>query len=74
MPEPVGDSLASKALDPDTLDDILYLSRTGELSELQSLLSTTSPSSPSSVLASAVDAASGNSALHMAAANGHTGM
>lgn len=65
-------------LDADTIDDILYLARVGDLSELQSLLSappvSDSPAAISSLLAAAADAATGNSPAHYAAANGHTGM
>ena len=61
----------------DQIDDLLYLARLGEISELKAgidlfakSLSTTS----STVLNAAVDNDSGNGLLHMAAANGHTGL
>ncbi|EKG19059.1 hypothetical protein MPH_03749 [Macrophomina phaseolina MS6] len=64
------------ALSEDELDDLLYLARANETQDLpqylQQLSQTHAPSSPADVLVAAVDPASGNSALHYAAANGHT--
>ena len=63
-------------LDPDTIYDLLLLARTGETSELQNTLSHLAKSlstTPSTLLLSSIDPDSGNSTLHMASANGHTG-
>ena len=63
-------------LDPDTIDDLLFLARTGETSELTDTLSHLANShttTPSTLLPSCIDPDSGNSTLHMASANGHTG-
>ncbi|KAK6356819.1 hypothetical protein TWF718_001160 [Orbilia javanica] len=61
-------------LDEDTIDDLLYFSRTGELSDLKETISELSKSLNRYSLeipASAVDPYSGNTCLHMAAANNH---
>ena len=60
----------------DQIDDLLYLSRTGETPELRAtidLLAENLCCMPSTIINSAVDPASGNGLLHMASANGHTG-
>lgn len=61
----------------DQIDDLLYLARLGETTDLKAGidlfakgLSTTS----SIILTAAVDNDSGNGLLHMAVANGHTGL
>ena len=62
-------------LDPDTIDDLLFLARTGETSELTDTLAHLATSlsiTPSTLLLSCIDPDSGNSTLHMASANGHT--
>jgi hypothetical protein len=64
------------ALDEDSVDEILYLARANEASELEQFLNTLSTqiSRPKDqIVAEAVDSYSQNSALHYAAANGHTG-
>lgn len=64
-------------LDPDTIDDILYFARTNSLADLTELLSTTATSlstNSTAILLAAIDPDTGNSALHMASANGHTGI
>lgn len=65
------------SLTEDEIDDLLYLARANETQDLPAYLAELSQTRPGSshadVLVSAVDAASGNSALHYAAANGHTG-
>ncbi|KAF3319182.1 hypothetical protein TWF173_003632 [Orbilia oligospora] len=61
-------------LDEDTIDDLLYFSREGELSDLKETISELSKSLNRYSLeipASAVDPYSGNTCLHMAAANNH---
>ena len=63
-------------LDPDTIDDLLFVARTGETSELTDTLShlaTSLSTTPSTLLLSCIDPDSGNSTLHMASANGYTG-
>ncbi|MCJ1358078.1 MAG: hypothetical protein MMC33_008076 [Icmadophila ericetorum] len=62
-------------LSEDEIDDILYSARTNDQPFLKSMLSELSTkfkSSQLSILQSAVDLESANTALHMAAANGHT--
>lgn len=59
-------------LDPDIIDDILYFARTNSITDLTDVLSTTATSA--AILQAAIDPDTGNSALHMASANGHTGM
>ena len=64
------------SLSEDTIDDLLYFSRTADADALQATLNGVSKdlaAPPHDILAAAVDAESGNTALHMAAANGHTG-
>ncbi|KAF8472026.1 ankyrin repeat-containing domain protein, partial [Kalaharituber pfeilii] len=66
-------------LDPDTIDDLLYFSRTNDLPELLSTLSEIRASlalpadadTDAGILCAAVDPESGNTVVHMAAANGH---
>ena len=65
------------SLDEDTIDDILYFTRTSDLSSLEAALSTTSQTLavlPYYALYLVVDPHTGNTPLHMAAANGHIGM
>ena len=64
-------------LNADQTDDLLFLARLGETADLKAdvgflakSLSTTS----GTILSAAVDKNSGNGLLHMAAANGHTGL
>jgi uncharacterized protein len=62
------------SLDEEATDDLLYLTRAGDLSELTSLLDTlsTTHSVPGhNILLAAIDSASLNTPLHYAAANGH---
>lgn len=62
-------------LNEDTLDDILYFARANETDDLLSLLSAladTNKTSPMIVLSSAIDKESGSTAIHYAAANGHS--
>lgn len=64
-------------LSEDELDDLIYCARVGELSEFCGDiegLCTREKCSLVDILESAVDAESGNGALHMAAANGHSGI
>lgn len=70
-------------LSPDTIDDLIYSARIGDLAALQediSAASTNSSSSQAVVIASAVDSApeaeggSGSCLLHFPAANGNIGM
>jgi len=64
-------------LDPDIIDDILYFARTNSITDLTDVLSTTAISlstTSAAILQAAIDPDTGNSALHMASANGHTGM
>ncbi|KAK6509731.1 hypothetical protein TWF481_004461 [Arthrobotrys musiformis] len=61
-------------LDEDITDDLLYFSRTNELSDLKETITTLSTSLnryPLEISAAAVDEYSGNTCLHMAAANNH---
>jgi glutamate mutase epsilon subunit len=65
------------ALDEDSIDEILYLARANEVTELDSFLSQVSAQTKQTkadILSAAVDQYSKNSALHYAAANGHSGM
>ncbi|KPI36454.1 Ankyrin repeat-containing protein P16F5.05c [Cyphellophora attinorum] len=62
------------SLDEEATDDLLYLTRAGDVSELTSLLtslSTTHSVPAHTILLSAVDPTSLNTPLHYAAANGH---
>lgn len=69
----------SLPLSEEDIDDLLYFARTDSLSDLQESLSSFSTSTstlspslpPSQLLSLAVDPSTGNSALHMASANGH---
>ena len=64
-------------LDEDAIDEVLYLARANESAELEayvSELSAQTKRSKADVFAAAIDPYSKNSALHYAAANGHTGM
>ena len=66
----------SLVISEDIIDDILYFSRTADIEELQATLNGVSKelaAPPHDVLVAAIEPESGNSALHMAAANGHTG-
>lgn len=70
-------STATVQLSEDTIDDILYCARAGLTSDLQEAISelcTSGTHTPAAVLSAAVDSNTGNTALHMAAANGHDGM
>ena len=63
-------------LSEDQIDDLLYLARTGETSDLKAAIEAFAKNlsaSPTTILAAAVDPSNGNSLLHMASANGHTG-
>lgn len=64
-------------LTEDEIDDILYCARANEISELQECISEISTKydglDKSKVVAEAVDADSGNNALHFAGANGLLG-
>ncbi|KAI9707590.1 MAG: hypothetical protein M1836_000551 [Candelina mexicana] len=62
-------------LSEEDLDDILYFCRAGELEILENHLARLSDDNDASrqdIIFAAFDASSGNSMLHMAAANGHT--
>jgi len=64
-------------LSEDEIDDLLYYSRTGDLQEFSTLsdeLCKREQTNLSDLLIGAKDPYNGNGALHMAAANGHTGM
>ena len=70
-PAPIPTSLA---LDEETIDDLLYETRAGDLSSLTTLLttlSTTNSQPQSHILLAAVDFISRNTPLHYAAANNH---
>jgi uncharacterized protein len=61
------------SLSEDTIDDLVYLARAGELDELKTeitTLTTTQSCPASTILLSAIDLASGNTLLHYPAANG----
>src|SRR4051812_21159126 len=61
-------------LTEDEIDDLLYFSRTAELSDLSSTitaLSSTHNRYALEIIGAAIDPYSGNTCLHMAAANGH---
>lgn len=68
---------ARLTLSEDEIDDVLYLARANETQDLpqylQELSQSHAGSLPADILVAAVDSQSGNSALHYAAANGHTG-
>ena len=64
-------------LTTDQIDDLLYLARVGETTDLKTatdLFAKNLSTTPTTILAAAVDKDSGNGLLHMAAANGHTGI
>jgi uncharacterized protein len=64
-------------LSEDEIDDLLYYSRTGDLQEFSTLsdeLCKREHTNLSGLLIAAKDPNTGNGPLHMAAANGHTGM
>lgn len=64
----------SPSLNEDTIDDLIYLARAGELEELKSTISSLATEKKclgSEVLSATVDTASGNSLLHYPAANGN---
>ncbi|MCJ1284480.1 hypothetical protein MMC26_003812 [Xylographa opegraphella] len=64
-------------LSPDTIDDVLYFARTNSVSDLSDLLHSTAityNTTPSTILVNAYDPDTHNGPLHMAAANGHTGV
>lgn len=64
-------------LDEDAVDEILYLARANEATELESFLSeiaAQSKKSKAELLTAAADQHSKNTALHYAAANGHSSM
>ena len=70
------DRMAPK-LEEDEIDDLLYLARTGEREEFEVLkneLCTREKVTEVELLEAARDEESGNGVLHMAAANGHSGM
>ncbi|KAB2578170.1 putative ankyrin repeat containing protein yar1 protein [Lasiodiplodia theobromae] len=73
---PATNNPASLALTEDEVDDLLYLARANETQDLpqylQELSQSHAGSSTADIVVAAVDEASGNSALHYAAANGHT--
>ena len=59
------------------IDDLLYLARVGDTTDLKTttdLFAKSLSTTPTTILAAAVDKDSGNGLLHMAAANGHTGI
>ena len=63
-------------LSEDSIDDLLYLARTGATSELQTtlaLLADTHKINPTTILSQATDTYTGNGLLHMASANNHIG-
>ena len=65
------------ALAEDELDDILYFSRIGDLKEVKGAIENSAKQANVSlhdILLAAVDESSGNGPLHMASANGHTGL
>ena len=70
-------SVEGPGLDEDTIDDILFFARTNDLPELRAALTAAASASDLSqraILQRAIDAETGNTASHMAAANGHVGM
>ena len=72
MPTPILSNLTT-----DQIDDLLYLARIGETADLMTtvdLFAKTLSTTPDTILTAAVDEDSGNGLLHMAAANGHTGL
>ena len=70
-------SVSNHSLADDQVDDILYLTRTGQFADLQTLLGTltqTTKSARIDIIRAAVDQQTGNTPLHMACANGHIGV
>lgn len=68
--------IATPQLDEDTVDDLLYSARTGDLTGLQSDIETLSAKHDCSalpVVSAAIDEYSGNTLIHYASANGHSG-
>lgn len=64
-------------LNADQIDDLLFLARLGETADLKAdvgILAKSLSTTPGTILSAAVDKNSGNGLLHMAAANGHTGL
>ncbi|KAF3919038.1 hypothetical protein ABW21_db0201570 [Orbilia brochopaga] len=65
---------APPTLDEDSIDDLLYFARTGELDDLKATIKELAKSLNRyaiEIAAAAVDSYSGNTCLHMAAANNH---
>lgn len=65
-----------KKLPEDSIDDILYYARAGESDDLLEVLGQLKSQlglSEEAILLAALDENTGNSALHMSAANGHAG-
>lgn len=62
-------------LSEDDIDDVLYYARANESQELLNTLENLSGDKLriANILNAAIDSGNGNSALHYAAANGHTG-
>jgi hypothetical protein len=57
-------------------DDVLYCARANEIEELKNFVPTLFPkygTQPAWIISQAVDAETGNTALHYASANGHDG-
>lgn len=74
MPSVEDSSAALVKLDEDTIDDLLYDARSGDLQSLATDINTAMTATSSSALAvvlSTVDETTGNTCLHYAAANGH---
>ncbi len=64
-------------LSEDELDDILYFSRVGGLSELKNTIETCAKRfnvSLHDIILASIEEDSGNGPLHMASANGHNGL
>jgi hypothetical protein len=64
-------------LSEDEIDDLLYFARTGETADFEETvkeLKQRENASLEEILESAKDEFTGNGPLHMAAANGHSGM
>lgn len=64
-------------LTTDQIDDLLYLARLGETTGVTAavdLIAKSLSTNSGTILTAAVDKDSGNGLLHMAAANGHTGL
>jgi hypothetical protein len=68
--------MSTASLDEDSVGEILYLARANEADELSAFLDTLSAQTQRAkheLLAAAVDPYTKNTALHYAAANGHSG-